>query len=116
MQTYRWSGDGRWLIMTEIAPPFDPYRKIVNVMEVRHTFDTAKNRWVGLTTDNTGYCGLSYATSWSDNRLVMHDVLNKDNQLTQDVLLLVNDRKTIDTFTGINFKMKPDVATCIKNS
>jgi len=48
--------------------------------------------------------------------LVTRDVMNKDNQLTQDVLVRVNDRKTADTFTGINFRMKPDTITCEKTS
>jgi len=83
-------------------------------MEVRYAFDDKKGKWVELTTDNNGYYGLSYATPWLNGRLVTRDVMNKDNQLTQDVLVRVSDRKTTDTFSGINFKMKPDTITCTK--
>ncbi|MBV9276990.1 MAG: hypothetical protein JOZ97_02005 [Candidatus Eremiobacteraeota bacterium] len=112
--TYGWTSDRHWLVMTEIAPPFDPYRKTTYIMEVRYTFDAAKGKWVEVTTDNNGYYGLSYAPQWRNGRLVTRDAMNKDNQLTQDVLVRVSDRQTTDTFTGINFKMKPDTITCVK--
>ena len=114
--TYGWSSDRHWLVMTEVAPPFDPYRKATYIMEVRYTYDSDNGKWVELTTDNAGYYGLSYARPWNNGRLVTRDVANKDNQLTQDVLVRVTDRKTADTFTGINFKMKPDTIYCTKVS
>ncbi|MBV9148393.1 MAG: hypothetical protein JO024_00900 [Candidatus Eremiobacteraeota bacterium] len=113
-QTYGWTADRHWLVMTEVAPPFDIYRTTTYIMEVRYAFDDKKGKWVELTTDNNGYYGLSYATPWLNGRLVTRDVMNKDNQLTQDVLVRVSDRKTTDTFSGINFKMKPDTITCTK--
>jgi len=112
--TYGWTSDRHWLVMTEVAAPFDQYRKTTYIMEVRYAYDSNKGKWVELTTDNTGYYGVSYAAPWQNGRLVTRDVMNKDNQLTQDVLVRVSDRKTTDTFTGINFRMKPDTITCTK--
>ncbi len=114
--TYGWTSDRHWLVMTEVAPPFDPYRKTTYIMEVRYTYDSSKGKWVEVTTDNNGYYGLSDATPWRNGQLVSHDTTNKDNQLTQDVLVRVSARKTTDTFTGMNFKMKPDTMTCTKVS
>jgi len=100
--------------MDEVAPPFDRYRNTTYLMEVRYTYDAGRRKWIELTSDNTGYYGLSYATPWSNDRLVTRDALNKDRQLTQDVLVRVNDTKITDTFTGITFKMKPDTVACVK--
>jgi hypothetical protein len=111
--------NGRWIVLHDVAPPFDQYRSTPVTTDQYYTYDAQNKRFVMVSVDDFG--GYGYATSpgWQGNTMVWTDRSAPDGSVAVATFNKVNDGQYTIRFTGTDGKGKAvpaATATCKKTT
>jgi hypothetical protein len=111
--------NGRWIVLHDVAPPFDQYRTLPVNMDQYYTYDMQSKKYVSVNLDDFGGYGFATSPGWQGNTMVWTDKSAPDGSVAVVTLNKMNDSQYTMRFTGTDGKgqpVPPTSATCKKTA